>query len=86
MTCSTGMLMGIITIDTIKEKIYVGINRSEAASINDKIHDVLHGLKSGKSAGHNSSADEILKYKKLLDMGVITKEEFLKKKKELLNI
>lgn len=32
-----------------------------------------------------SVADEILKFKKLLDMGAITEEEFLEKKKELLN-
>ena len=32
-----------------------------------------------------SSADEILKFKKLLDQGIITQEEFEKKKKELLN-
>lgn len=31
-----------------------------------------------------SSADEIMKFKKLFDDGVITKEEFKKKKKELL--
>lgn len=33
-----------------------------------------------------SPADEILKYKALLDSGVITQEEFDKKKKELLNL
>lgn len=33
-----------------------------------------------------SSADEILKYKNLLDMGVITQEEFDAKKKELLGL
>lgn len=32
----------------------------------------------------SSNADEILKYKQLLDMGVITQEEFDKKKKQLL--
>lgn len=32
-----------------------------------------------------SSADEILKFKKLLDEGIITQEEFEKKKNELLN-
>lgn len=31
-----------------------------------------------------SSADEILKYKQLLDQGVITEEEFQNKKKELM--
>jgi predicted Zn-dependent peptidase len=34
----------------------------------------------------NSSADEILKYKNLLDMGVITQEEFEQKKKQLLGL
>lgn len=33
-----------------------------------------------------SSADEILKFKKLLDEGIITKEEFEIKKKQLLNL
>lgn len=31
-----------------------------------------------------SSADEILKFKQLLDQGIITKEEFERKKNELL--
>lgn len=32
-----------------------------------------------------STADELLKFKKLLDEGVITQEEFYKKKKQLLD-
>ncbi|EGT4786849.1 SHOCT domain-containing protein [Clostridioides difficile] len=35
---------------------------------------------------NNSNADEILKYKNLLDLGAITEEEFNTKKKELLNL
>ncbi len=34
----------------------------------------------------NDNFDEIRKYKKLLDEGIITEEEFNKKKKELLNL
>lgn len=34
----------------------------------------------------NSLADEIMKYKKLLDMGAITQDEFEKKKEELLKL
>lgn len=34
----------------------------------------------------NSSADEIKKYKELLDSGAITKDEFEAKKKQLLNL
>lgn len=33
-----------------------------------------------------SAADEILKFKNLLDQGIITQEEFDKKKKELLGV
>lgn len=38
------------------------------------------------SSGVESSADEILKYKNLLDMGAITQEEFETKKKQLLGL
>ena len=34
----------------------------------------------------SSVADEIKKYKELLDSGILTQEEFDKKKKELLNL
>lgn len=34
----------------------------------------------------NDNIEEIKKYKELLDSGIITQEEFEKKKKELLNI
>ena len=60
----------------------------------DYIHDKMSEFK--HFAGNNqtrvtsgtsfSTADEILKYKNLLDMGAITKEEFNAKKKELLNL
>lgn len=38
------------------------------------------------AAPASSVADEILKFKQLLDMGAITQEEFDKKKKELLGM
>ncbi len=51
------------------------ITKSESSKISDKL------------VGANSSvADEILKFKNLLDMGVITEEEFEEKKKQLLNL
>lgn len=51
------------------------IIRLESSKISDKL------------VGANSSvADEILKFKNLLDMGVITEEEFEEKKKQLLNL
>jgi len=35
---------------------------------------------------NNSQADEILKFKNLMDQGIITEEEFQAKKKQLLNL
>lgn len=88
-TMTTGVLMGIITIDTIKEKFNVAVNKKVAESINNTIHDVLFSLKQQKGnvaqeRPVSSVADELLKFKNLLDMGVITQEEFDKKKRELL--
>ena len=34
---------------------------------------------------NNSQADEILKFKNLMDQGIISEEEFNKKKSEILN-
>ena len=90
-TMSTGMLMGIVTIDTIKEHFNVAVEKSQAMSINKSIHDVLFSIKQKKKSAenvkvqHTSAADEILKFKGLYDLGVITRAEFEKKKKELLS-
>lgn len=53
--------------------------------------NVVHGLKQDILAKLNSpvtisNADEILKYKKLLDGGAITQEEYEQKKKQLLGL
>lgn len=45
-----------------------------------------YSMKRSDAVRQLSSADEILKYKKLLDDGIITQEEFEAKKKELLNL
>lgn len=90
-TMSTGMLLGIIVIDTIKEKFNVAVNKKAAQNINKNIHDILLSLKEERNPSFTaptnsiSVADEILKYKNLLDIGAITQEEFDKKKTELLS-
>ena len=38
------------------------------------------------SGSTNSAADEILKFKNLLEQGIITQEEFESKKKQLLGV
>ena len=94
-TMTTGVTTGVITIDTVKETFNVQVNKSAARNINDKIHELLLEVQESKinpvvqqtASGQNySSADEILKFKELLDMGAITEDEFNIKKKQILGI
>lgn len=62
---------------------------TEAKEFVQTIEDAILKAKSeecGKKSESSSSADEILKFKRLLDEGVITAEEFDAKKKQLLGI
>lgn len=87
-TMKTSMMWGIVTIDAITECFNVGVNKSVAKNINKAIHDALYSVKNEQKEkqiiSQSSAADEILKYKNLLDIGAITQEEFDEKKKELL--
>lgn len=56
---------------------------AEFTDIEEDISDNSAVENKDKNAGY-SAADEILKYKQLLDMGILTQEEFDKKKEELL--
>ena len=57
--------------------------------ISEEIKRIIYNLQTRDNEKNNnnsfSQADEILKFKKLLDEGIITQEEFDKKKQELLN-
>ncbi len=67
----------------IKKKNYTG----EVQQIIDYIQEKIKVCKSNTQNSNNSNAaDEILKYKKLMDEGIITPEEFEKKKIDLLNL
>lgn len=64
--------------------------RFEAITNAEEVAKVVSGLiaknSNNTSAPSGNSADELLKYKKLLDSGVISQEEFDAKKKQLLDI
>ena len=66
------------------------IFRPSVADESEKIYNyILNKMNDAKrnvvSVSASSSADEIRKYKELLDDGIISQEEFDKKKKQLLN-
>lgn len=63
----------------------------EAQEIHEYLNNKLRELKTAKNtpiiqAAPTSAADELKKFKELLDMGVITQEEFDAKKKQLLGL
>lgn len=88
-TLSTGLLMGVIVIDTVKEVFNVGVNKKQARKINEQIHNLLIELQNRKispTQAQVSEADELLKFKKLLDAGAISEDEYNMKKKQILGI
>ncbi len=80
-----------VIIETLTETLQVHVaNQNRAFSIHNKLLELKEQLtdKQTKSSqtGAGSVADELLKFKNLLDMGAVTQEEFDQKKKELLNL
>ena len=75
-------LIAGLTITTYSTKYYF-----KSVMQADDIQRVLQeNLTAEPTAKHFDSADEIMKFKKLLDAGAITQEEYDAKKKQLLNI
>lgn len=61
--------------------------REIAAYIEQRVYDIKHpSQQETPMAPQISVADELLKFKQLLDMGALTQEEFDAKKKELLSL
>lgn len=85
-------LSGIITFDTIKETLTVTMPVYPAKLVYEGIQEVLNQIRQSKNNANaintvsTSAADELLKFKQLLDMGVISQEEFEQKKKQLLDL
>ncbi len=57
-----------------------------ANKIKGKIEELISGQRATNIINQLSAADEIKKYKELLDAGIITAEEFEQKKKQLLSL
>lgn len=89
-----GVVYGILTIDTIKEEFNVGLDKVSATSIHELVTNALMDLKEEmhqssqpvQQAKADDPYEEVKKLKELLDMGIITEEEFNTKKKNILGI
>lgn len=90
-TFSAGVLLGVITIDTVREIVNVAVDKLTAKNINDSIHEALLKSKSlatepVASVPADDFADQLMKLKSLVDSGIITQDEFDAKKKQILGI
>lgn len=87
----TGLVMGVIIIDTIKEKIRVGVNKSDGLRINSKLHDIIYEAKNKSSNStetsnqHKPMAEQLKELKELLNIGILTEDEFNEQKRRILN-
>ena len=61
-------------------------NSTELAIISDEEFEAMKAQNNAPQQATVSAADELKKFKELLDMGAITQEEFDAKKKELLGL
>ena len=96
---SINSVEGFVNYLTIKitgetDKTYLPLRGRDAVAIAvKKINDAISAYKSNQNRSSQtiinqaaSAADELKKFKELLDMGIITQEEFDAKKKQLLGL
>ena len=84
-------MLGTVTISTMTEIVKIGMPGIQVQLIGPKLHNILHEQKSKGDApqvasDNKSAAEQLKEFKELLDMGILTQEEFDAKKKELLNL
>ncbi|MBE6635051.1 MAG: SHOCT domain-containing protein [Ruminococcaceae bacterium] len=87
-------MSGRVIINTKNENCSFEVGKKNAsaifAMINNAIQDVLESRGTTQGATTviqaSSPAEELKKFKELLDMGIITQEEFDAKKKQLLGL
>ncbi len=90
-TFSSGIALGVITVDTIREKFNVAIDKKQAKNVSERLHDLLIQSKQPKTSAASLSApsndmDQLFKLKELLDAGILTQEEFDAKKQQILGL
>ncbi len=87
---STGFVMGILSVDTFKETFNIATNKKEINTIYEGINQILFEEDVQPIVTNNqetkSPVEQLKEYKELLDMEIITQEEFESKKKELLSL
>lgn len=89
-----GFLSTTVRFDTLTDKTGLSVTKDNASQVLMVIQEVVKRCKARANAqaaapvaaATVSAADEILKFKSLLDAGILTQEEFDAKKKQLLGL
>lgn len=87
---STGVVWGILTFDTFKEKFNVAVDKGTINKVYALVNKTLFEAEPEEQGlvinnhGEKSVAGQLKEFKELLDMEVISQEEFNAKKAELL--
>ena len=92
-SCGKGLILASISItDSARTLTIKNVSSLVAKFFVETVYDEVEKFKRSKKLLNNqtinnfSPADEIMKYKKLFDEGIITEEEFKRKKDELLRL
>lgn len=86
-----GWLFGDIVIDSLTEYMDLSVDKVKVEEIRKLSLEAIDSYRAKKNSANGqiqalSAADELKKFKELLDMGIITQEEFDAKKKQLLGL
>lgn len=92
-TLSTGLALGVVTIDTTKEQFNVGVAKDHAQNIYALLHQVIDEIRNPAQAAQvkqqanmNSDMAALQYFKKMYDDGLITAEEYEFKRKQVLGM
>ncbi len=90
-TFKMGIIYGVITVEAFKEHLKIAVSKSEANNIFNKINEIVLNAKNKQSDSNYelTEKEKIISVKlkglqELLDMKVLSEEEFEKQRKELL--
>lgn len=92
-TLNTGIALGVVTIDTMKERFNVGVAKDHAQNIYAMLHKVIDEIRNPaqaaqakKQANMDSDMAALKYYKQMYDDGLINAEEYEFKKRQVLGI
>ncbi|MDO4535754.1 MAG: PH domain-containing protein [Clostridium perfringens] len=89
-TFKMGIIYGVITIEAFKESLKIAVSKSESSNIFNRINEIVLDMKNKKSNENSLTENEkiiavkLKGLKELLDMKVLSEDEFEKQKSELL--